>query len=1179
MSSISQLNTRCSVCGAALIFPAGKDEVLCEYCFRPNARPKSETNETTLMKYANERRNIGEFEEAAATYRQVLQKNIHEHEARWGLLMCKYGVMYVEDKASGQRVITCRRAVNSSIQAEPDYRKCCEEAGEAVRAAYEKDAAYIDAVQKEIRRIRASEAPYDIFICYKESAPEGGRTRDSVFAQQICSRMTDRGFRVFYAPVSLKQKSGANYEAAIFAALSDARVMLSLGTRKEYFESTWVRSEWKRFLEMIDAGEDKLLIPMYRDLDPGADLPSEFRMRYLQGLNMADVGFLYDLESLLDKVIRKGGGSDSPKDKPAFDRRELIHALFMVEEGSFDAARTALAAVIKVLPECAEAHIGMCMAKAGIRFEEELPGVKSPLRKNPDFRRALRFASEKDRKRLQGYVEAQEARFTREEAERQKAKDEGETLTGAGTTSGGAETRQQSETSTVGEEEIAQLTRRAREKDVDAQMRLATMLDRGEGVEMDRRQALAWYRLAAKQGNAEAQYRLGELYFGGDGVNQDRNAAVSWFRQAANQGFAPACHRLGVMYENGEGVARDKLSALQFYRQAANQGHPAACWSLGRLYESGDGVARDRQRAMQLYRQAAEGGCADAQYRLGHDSHVGDGVLKDMTEAVHWYRLAAEQGHPAAQYALGALYSAGEGVPTDPAQAVSLYRLAAEQGLAEAQDALGTLTYNGEGVARDFAEAARWFGLAAEQGLSMAQYHLGCMYYAGEGLARDVHMALKCFRLAANQGSLPAKCRIGDIYYNGDGVPENRAEAAKWYRLAATPGYAPAQFNLGTLYYTGSGVLRDKVGAARLYRQAAKQGHLQAQRVLADMLYNGDGVPAKREEALKWYLAAANQGDAGAQYTLGSMLRRGEGMRANLSEARRWLLTAAKQGLPEAQYAVGIMYFKGEGTEADREAARTWLIEAEKQGSNEARAFLRDHFDPAESRTEAVPQQPPAASEGTADTQAADSHEIRDDWPRIIAAVRDGSARKRYAVGDWKALDLSGSGRVRMVLVGFELDDSAKGGKAPTTWVALDCLNAPRPMNPALPSPNPPFKKGTGAIGGWQGSGMKRYLSDTVLPELPEALRGALLPVLKSHDAFNASGYYMRQKTMDALWIPGADEVLGDGARYANLNGIGQTPAWLRTAADLGSFMAVEGGAARPRGAECALGVIIGFCL
>ena len=49
--------------------------------------------------------------------------------------------------------------------------------------------------------------------------------------------------------------------------------------------------------------------------------------------------------------------------------------------------------------------------------------------------------------------------------------------------------------------------------------------------------ALREWTPLAKQGDAVAQFNLGVMYQQGQGVNQDDKQAVKWFRLAAKQGF------------------------------------------------------------------------------------------------------------------------------------------------------------------------------------------------------------------------------------------------------------------------------------------------------------------------------------------------------------------------------------------------------------------------------------------------------------------------------------------------------------------------------------------------------------------------------------------------------------------------------------------------------------------
>ena len=97
----------------------------------------------------------------------------------------------------------------------------------------------------------------------------------------------------------------------------------------------------------------------------------------------------------------------------------------------------------------------------------------------------------------------------------------------------------------------------------------------------------------AKSGDANAQLLLGVSYAEGHGVPKDDAEAVKWFRKAADQGFAEAQHILGMMYAKGRGVPEDDAEAVKWYRKAADQGHARAQYMLGNMYANGEGVPQD----------------------------------------------------------------------------------------------------------------------------------------------------------------------------------------------------------------------------------------------------------------------------------------------------------------------------------------------------------------------------------------------------------------------------------------------------------------------------------------------------------------------------------------------------------------------------------------------------------
>ena len=75
----------------------------------------------------------------------------------------------------------------------------------------------------------------------------------------------------------------------------------------------------------------------------------------------------------------------------------------------------------------------------------------------------------------------------------------------------------------------------------------------------------------AEQGNAAAQFNLGSMYAHGQGVTLDYREAVKWYRQGAEQGNATAQVFLGLMYGQGQGVVQEYLRAHMWLNLAASK--------------------------------------------------------------------------------------------------------------------------------------------------------------------------------------------------------------------------------------------------------------------------------------------------------------------------------------------------------------------------------------------------------------------------------------------------------------------------------------------------------------------------------------------------------------------------------------------------------------------------------
>ena len=103
-------------------------------------------------------------------YEQILNDDSTDCEAYWSLVLCRYGIEYVEDPATKKRIPTVNRTQFNSIFTDEDYKSAIRFADESQKAIYEREANAIEEIQKGILEMSNSEEPFDVFICYKDVA-------------------------------------------------------------------------------------------------------------------------------------------------------------------------------------------------------------------------------------------------------------------------------------------------------------------------------------------------------------------------------------------------------------------------------------------------------------------------------------------------------------------------------------------------------------------------------------------------------------------------------------------------------------------------------------------------------------------------------------------------------------------------------------------------------------------------------------------------------------------------------------------------------------------------------------------------------------------------------------------------------------------------------------------------
>ena len=101
--------------------------------------------------------------------------------------------------------------------------------------------------------------------------------------------------------------------------------------------------------------------------------------------------------------------------------------------------------------------------------------------------------------------------------------------------------------------------------------------------EVNKKEALKWYKKAAEQGYGEAQYNLGLMYDNGEGVEINKQEAIKWYKKSAKKGIAQAQYDLAVTYYNGDGIKQDIGEAIYWFQKAAKQGYESSIQALKAL--------------------------------------------------------------------------------------------------------------------------------------------------------------------------------------------------------------------------------------------------------------------------------------------------------------------------------------------------------------------------------------------------------------------------------------------------------------------------------------------------------------------------------------------------------------------------------------------------------------------
>ena len=305
---MSTKEIRCIYCKGVHTSPIEKDSYICEYCGGLNYI--TTTEEDFNFQLANNNLSIYKFEEADDIYKKIIDESTNDKTtsmALMGRLLSYFGIVYV--RGYGSKVTTPTFARYNpdipSIKSSRYYKQLCNLDIDSYEL--QKYKTQIDELDKVYTRIDndLNDTPeYDVFICTKismrtkDEPNNKGYTEDSSIATKLYFILSKEGLNVFYSDITLK---GVEYDSQIYSALSKSKTILVISSSKEYLESVWVESEWRRWLNFIDVGFRKKDTFLLHLIEKGIEVPS-----VLQKAQVIDYYKIYDaIDSIVNKDKKK----------------------------------------------------------------------------------------------------------------------------------------------------------------------------------------------------------------------------------------------------------------------------------------------------------------------------------------------------------------------------------------------------------------------------------------------------------------------------------------------------------------------------------------------------------------------------------------------------------------------------------------------------------------------------------------------------------------------------------------------------------------------------------------------------------------------------------------------------------------------------------------------------------
>ena len=368
-----------------------------------------------------------EFDKARDTYLKILNSTDNDRvkaDAYYGLILANFGIIEIIGFSSKIATPTFCKYDNfkSSIKDSEYYQKLIElKIDDSVRNFYIEKIDKLEENYQELKKDMVSIPIYDAFICVKvsnatEEHPEyPGYTKDSKRGAEIYESLSklkidNKPLKIFYSEITLK---GIENDSKIYSALTKSKCFILISSSIEYINSTWVKSEWKRWYNLINCTkigynkkDDNSIFALLLEGINKTDLPTEIAHTQTY---VSDLKLVEDVKCYLLEKSQKF--NDSDEDNPTkviidkYNIDPLLRKMFSyLKNGDWNAASQSIKKVLDTDPECSMGYLGKLMYELKLTDVEMLCEARIPqLTTRESFNLACKYASIDELKKLKEY--------------------------------------------------------------------------------------------------------------------------------------------------------------------------------------------------------------------------------------------------------------------------------------------------------------------------------------------------------------------------------------------------------------------------------------------------------------------------------------------------------------------------------------------------------------------------------------------------------------------------------------------------------------------------------------------------------------------------------------------------------------------------------------------------------